>query len=70
MVTFISDYKGTCALCWDSVHPGDTLVEKRMEECGCKFTRNVHAECHLQLVESIKGDDALWEYETSTVDYK
>ena len=65
---FSSDFKGTCALCWDSIYPGQMLVEKKMESLGIEYFRNVHAECQWLLVESITNDPELRKYELSTVE--
>jgi hypothetical protein len=55
--SFVSDFKGTCAHCWDSIHHGQMLVQVNVDMgfgLGNRV-RNVHANCHDLLIES-SGD--------------
>lgn len=63
MDTFKADYKGTCALCWCTVYPGDDLVRVKAEVLGDTFERNVHAECQRLFIESLPPEEARQETE-------
>lgn len=56
MAIQIADRKGTCALCLDTVRPGDKLIEKKMTFLGYTGIRAVHFECQAQLLESSSTD--------------
>ena len=53
---FEADYKGTCALCFGSVHPGHKLVRVRVTVCGDTYARNVHASCQQSLIDNSPAD--------------
>lgn len=54
--TFEADYKGTCALCWGTVHPGHKVVKVEVEVMHEKFPRNVHVHCQENFVNSSPAD--------------
>lgn len=49
--TFVADYKGTCALCWCSVKPGDVLVRTPVAIMGESHERNVHEACQRKVTD-------------------
>lgn len=54
--TFKAEYKGTCALCYGTVHYGDQVVKIEIEAMGDKFPRNVHVGCQENFVNSSPTD--------------
>lgn len=56
MTSFPSTYKGTCALCWETVYPNDQIVTAKVEAMGDTFDRNVHVECARSYNESSPPD--------------
>jgi len=51
--SLIADYKGTCAICWDTVYPGQQVVAMKLAmTCGVVPVRNVHSVCASNFIES------------------
>lgn len=67
IAVFDADYKGTCALCWGAVRPGQKLVRIMVEACGDKFPRNVHRHCQELLCESTPDPAMVREFQEAVI---